>query len=185
MTLELSEHDVHDLGIFTDGSFDAGTCSFALMFSPEPVRVLREVKRVLAPGGRAALCVWDEPARNACFTTMFSAPREVTPIPAPLPDAPGPFALAAPGALQRVLSEAGFRSIEVESAAAPFEFESLAEHFEMSCDMAAPVQRAVSAMSVADVDRFSARLAAALAPYRLAADRLRVPATPVCATGTV
>jgi SAM-dependent methyltransferase len=182
LTLELREHDMHDLSAYDAGSFDAVTCSFALMFSPEPVRVMREVHRVLAPEGRVALCVWDEPARNAYFTTMFGALREVATMPAPAPGAPGPFALAAPGALERVLREAGFRDIAVESVPAPFEFESLADHFEMSCDMAPPLNRAVATWSAPDIERFKALLAAALAPFRIG-DRLRVPATALCATG--
>jgi enediyne biosynthesis protein CalE5 len=183
VTLELREQDMHDLSAFDAGSFDAVTCGFALMFSSEPVRVMREVHRVLAPEGRVALCVWDEPARNAYFTTMFGALREVATMQAPAaPGASGPFALAAPGLLERILREAGFRDIAVESVPVPFEFESLADHFEMSCDMATPLNRAVAAMSAPDIERFKALLAAALAPFRVG-NRLRVPATALCATG--
>src|SRR5262249_39373848 len=61
VTLELRELDMHDLRSFADGSVDAVTCGFALMFSPDPVKVLREIQRVLKPGRAFALAVWDEP----------------------------------------------------------------------------------------------------------------------------
>ncbi len=42
---------------FADGAFDVVTCQQALQFLPERGRALREMRRVLAPGGRAALAV--------------------------------------------------------------------------------------------------------------------------------
>jgi len=54
---------------FADGSFDAVVSQFGLMFFPEPVVALREMMRVLRPGGRLAVAVWaslaDTPAYAA------------------------------------------------------------------------------------------------------------------------
>ena len=46
----LHEADVHDLP-FADGTFDHAVAGLALCTVPRPVEALREVKRVLAPGG--------------------------------------------------------------------------------------------------------------------------------------
>jgi ubiquinone/menaquinone biosynthesis C-methylase UbiE len=43
---------------FPDGSFDIVTCQLGLQFIPDRAKALREMKRVLVPGGRLALLVW-------------------------------------------------------------------------------------------------------------------------------
>jgi SAM-dependent methyltransferase len=42
-----------------DRTFDAVVCQFGLMFFTDRERALREMLRVLAPGGRLAIAVWD------------------------------------------------------------------------------------------------------------------------------
>jgi ubiquinone/menaquinone biosynthesis C-methylase UbiE len=49
---------------FADGSFDAVVCQFGLMFFPDKAKSFAEVRRVLAPGGRYALSVWDSHRYN-------------------------------------------------------------------------------------------------------------------------
>ena len=55
--------DAEELPV-ADGSFDAALCALGLMYVPDPVRALGEMRRVLGPGGRAAAAVWG--ARQNC-----------------------------------------------------------------------------------------------------------------------
>jgi SAM-dependent methyltransferase len=171
---------MHDLRGVPDASADAVTLAFALMFSPEPVKALREARRVLKPGGHFAVCVWDEPAKNPFFTTMFGALGEFVAMPAPAPGAPGPFGLAAPGALERVMREAGFTDIAVASLPMAFEFESVDQHWEINSALAAPLKRAAETLPPDGVSRLRAAIAQALAPF-MDGPRVRVTATPLCA----
>jgi SAM-dependent methyltransferase len=55
--LEWRQGDAADLP-FADGSFDVVLCQSGLMFVPDPVRALREMRRVTRPGGTVAVQVW-------------------------------------------------------------------------------------------------------------------------------
>jgi SAM-dependent methyltransferase len=49
---------------FADGSFDAIVCQFGVMFFPDKAKSFSEAHRVLAPGGRYLLSVWDSHRYN-------------------------------------------------------------------------------------------------------------------------
>ncbi len=49
---------------FEDEQFDAALCGLGLMYIPDPVQSLKEMYRVLNPGGRAVIAIWG--ARKNC-----------------------------------------------------------------------------------------------------------------------
>ncbi|HZA66724.1 MAG TPA: methyltransferase domain-containing protein [Geminicoccaceae bacterium] len=53
-----------------DASFDAAVCGLGLMYVPDPVRALCEMRRLLRPGGRAAAAVWGA-RRNCGWAEIF------------------------------------------------------------------------------------------------------------------
>jgi ubiquinone/menaquinone biosynthesis C-methylase UbiE len=88
-------------------SFDAVVSRFGIMFFPAPVLAVREMLRVLKPGGKIALAVWHFAERNPFHYTLSRAVEHYVESPAPAEDAPDAFRYAAPGKLRAVLSEAG------------------------------------------------------------------------------
>ena len=92
-----------------DASFDVAYCQFGLMFVPEPLRALREIRRVLRPGGRVGIAVWSVPEKVG----LFLIPRIVAPaLPPTTGEAPpSPMSMGAPGLIEDLVAEAGFRDV--------------------------------------------------------------------------
>lgn len=57
---------------FGDNSFDAVLCQFGLMFFADRLQSLREMRRVLCPGGRVAVAVWDTYANSPGYATLIT-----------------------------------------------------------------------------------------------------------------
>jgi len=55
---------------FADGTFDAAVCGLGLMYVPDPVKAVCEMRRILRPGGRAAAAVWGA-RRNCGWAEIF------------------------------------------------------------------------------------------------------------------
>jgi SAM-dependent methyltransferase len=119
-----------------DASFDVVYCQFGLMFVPEPLRALREMRRVLRPGGRIGVAVWSVPEKVG----IFLIPRIVAPaLPPTTGEAPpSPMIMGAPGLIEEMVAEAGFRdvvrhsvTISYEVADAENEWQRWRENFSM------------------------------------------------------
>ena len=95
-----------------DGSFDVALCQFGLMFVPEPVQALLEVKRVLRAGGRLGVNVWSTGDKVKLFTATGSVPQPYTPQAEPGQELPTSLQLGEPGLIERLVEEAGFRDVQ-------------------------------------------------------------------------
>ena len=96
---------------FDDGSFDRVVCQFALMFLADRAAALREMARVLAPGGRVAIATWSSADRSPGYAAMIALLDRL--FGAEAADAlRAPFCLGDPGELRSLVGEA-FPDVEV------------------------------------------------------------------------
>ncbi len=100
-----------------DETFDAVICRLGLMLLPNPQQALREIHRVLKPGGKLAALVWSSPKHNPLWSlplgilSNYASGASST--------GPNPFALSDPSVFEQELTEAGFHMVSTQ--ALPFE----------------------------------------------------------------
>ena len=103
---------------FETAAYDGAFSMFGLMFFPDRAAGLREMKRVLKPGGRGVISSWipfDGP-----FGVLFQAASEIIPG---LPTGGG-FALSDEDSIRREMTEAGFTNVAVHRIAQELKAES-------------------------------------------------------------
>jgi len=125
--LRTLEADGERLGDLPAGSFDAAISRVGVIYFPDQQAALAGIRRALRTGGRFAAITYSTPAANEFFSIPVSIIRERAQLPAPAPGQPGPFSLGAPGVLERVLADAGFHDVTVETVQAPVRMASAAE----------------------------------------------------------
>jgi ubiquinone/menaquinone biosynthesis C-methylase UbiE len=107
---------------FPDGAFDAVVGAFVVNHLPEPEDGVAELARVLRPGGRIVLAMWDAPERVALFGLFEEAMRRAgVHAGAAMPAGPPAHRFADPGELRGLLETAGLdevalRTLEVRAA---------------------------------------------------------------------
>jgi SAM-dependent methyltransferase len=97
---------------FPDQSFDAVVSQFGLMFFTDRRQALREMQRVLAPGGHLAVAVWDSLDNIPAFARLVALLEQTAGRRAA--DAlRAPFALGDRQELASLFSDAGATSVEI------------------------------------------------------------------------
>jgi ubiquinone/menaquinone biosynthesis C-methylase UbiE len=113
---------------FAGGSFDAVLAAFLVNHVPRPERAAAELCRVVAPGGRVAVAMWDRPERVAFLGLFDEAMREAAVrTGAAVPPGPSAYRFADDGELRGLLEGAGLDAATVHDVAFPFEIRDAAE----------------------------------------------------------
>lgn len=96
---------------FRSGAFDAVVAGYVLNHLPRPEAAVAELARVLAPGGRVAMTVWDAPGDNPAIGLFGPVVAELG-LSAVVPPGPDSQQFADDAAVRRLL--AGWEEVRVE-----------------------------------------------------------------------
>jgi len=110
-----------------DESFDAVISRVGLIYFPDQQKALKEMLRVLKPGGKVAAVVYSTPDKNKFFSIPVSIIRNRAKLPPPLPGQPGPFSLGPAGTIEKEFTQAGFINVKSELVDSPLNLSSAAE----------------------------------------------------------
>jgi SAM-dependent methyltransferase len=108
---------------FANGSFDVVFCQLGLQYFPDRSAALREMRRVLAAGGRLVLLVWRPIQRSPGYAILADAlERHLGVEAATIMRAP--FGLGDPEQLRTLMTGAGLGDVEIRSSVGTVRFTS-------------------------------------------------------------
>lgn len=178
--LRLLEADFNAPLPLADASFDAVTSRLALMAADDPVATLRELRRVLEPGGRLVTVVWASLADNP----WFAVPREA--VAAVLGNERASFArafgrLGDPDEAAAVHRAAGLHDVEACLLRERRVAADAADYWQGLARENGHFRRVAAALGDAERAALAGEVEARLAPYR-EEDHLALPRTLVLVT---
>ena len=152
---------------FPDGGFDRVLCQAGLQFVPDRLGALREMRRVLRPGGRVALLVWRALHHSPGFAALADALQAVVgPEAAAVMRAPFVFG-DDPRPLADLLESTGFVDVSVQAHTGTVRFASV-EAFVRCQRAASPLAAHVDVRHEPDLIAYVAARAPAVFPIEAA-----------------
>jgi SAM-dependent methyltransferase len=118
---------------FGDSQFDVVVSNLGVCHVPDQPRALSEVRRVLRPNGRFAMTVWCGPDVSPCFEIVYDAIKAHGSADVSAPPGPDFHQFAKWAVAEKLLTDAGFNSIDLEIVDCAWELkapEALSEIYE-------------------------------------------------------
>jgi SAM-dependent methyltransferase len=162
---------------------DAVLCRWGIMLVVDSEAAAHEIRRVLKPGGRAALAVWDEPGRNPWTTVASQAMLELGFAEPPDPGEPGMFKLAPDGALRELLESAGLLDVTVTPVAMERRFDDVDQYIAETLQMSSRFRSAYRELDFERQQELRRRVAADARPFAAADGSLLLPGSSLVGIG--
>jgi SAM-dependent methyltransferase len=156
-------------------SVDKILCRWGIMLVVDPAAAGHEARRVIRPGGRLVAAVWDQSRHNPWATIPGRALLELGHTERPDPDAPGMFALAAPGRLVELLESAGFVDVQVEAVEIARPAPSVDAYIAETLDLSGVFSGVIDQLSDSERDRVVDKIAQLAEPFAQPDGSLRFP----------
>jgi SAM-dependent methyltransferase len=160
--LKIATHvmDGHALR-FDDDTFDAAGSQFGVMLFPDMPRGIREMARVVKPGGRVLMTVYGDPHQIDFLGFFVRAVKTVRPdFDGPPPDPPPlPFQLQDPRRLRAELQAADLSDVQVDTIMESTSFRSGRELWEWVVWSNPIVESILGGLQLSDAERSSIELA--------------------------
>lgn len=149
--IETKEMDGENLTL-ADNSFDTVISRVGLIFFPDQQKALKEMKRVLKPGGFVAAIVYSTADKNKFFSIPVSVIRKRAQLPPPLTGQPGPFSLGAEGVLDDAFKKAGFINVQSKTVSAPVQMDKAEDCVQFEYESFAALHQMLGGLSNSEKD---------------------------------
>lgn len=158
------QSDAEQLSV-NERDFDAAVCRWGLMFMPDLVGALKQIRAHLKAGARFATAVWSTPDKVPMITLGADAVRKLANLPPPPPNVIDPLRLANTSILERALGEAGFKDVAIERMQVVWEMETPGDFAQFRRDVSAPFRALLQRQTSEVRDRIIAAVTEAALAY--------------------
>ncbi|HET9280295.1 MAG TPA: class I SAM-dependent methyltransferase [Flavitalea sp.] len=145
---------------FAANSFHVVTGFNSFQYAGSFENALIEARRVLKPGGRLVMAIWDKPEMNDA-THILKAIGSL--VPPPPPGTPGPFALSEDGKIEQICDGIGLDMLYKTTVACPF----LYHHIQDATRSFMSTGPAASAMDYRDREIVEETIIKAFRPFHI------------------
>lgn len=94
--------------------FDIAFSRFGVMFFEDPFEAFNNINHSLKDDGQLSFVCWQNASLNPWQSLSIQVIKEFLDLPAPAPKSPGPFAFEDKSYINEILTESGFRDIEIK-----------------------------------------------------------------------
>jgi ubiquinone/menaquinone biosynthesis C-methylase UbiE len=168
---------------FPDNSFDVVVSRLGAMFFPDAEGAMREMLRVLKPGGSITFAVWYKSDVNPFCYLVSGVMDQHVKAPVADPNAPNAFRFAEPGKLADVMTRAG--AIEVRDEIVSFDIEapiSALEFWTMRSETSDTLREKLANLPASEQTQIAAEVQEAVKQF-FPANQMKFPAQMLIATG--
>jgi SAM-dependent methyltransferase len=148
-----------------DDAVDGVVSRWSYMLMADPAAAFKETRRVLRPAGRLAFAVWGTAEKNPWQAVPGMTLVQRGHMPAPVPGAPGIFALGEPGRIRGLVVGAGFAEPELEEIAFEIRYANADDVWDALVHLS-PLGRTLDELSEDEREATRAAVLQSMAPYR-------------------
>jgi SAM-dependent methyltransferase len=168
---------------FEDATFDAAVSGYGLMHVADPAAVLREMYRVVRPGGRIAVSVWEKPGPGNAFGVFFGAMKAHADLDVDLPHGPDFFQFGDPDRMTAGLQTIGLADVRASRVEQVWSWDDPLGIVRAVLEGAVRARALLLAQSEATRAAIDAAVADGMAAYRTPDGDYRMPMPAIVGSG--
>ncbi|MEI8153148.1 MAG: methyltransferase domain-containing protein [Hyphomicrobiales bacterium] len=139
---------------FADNSFDAATMALVISFVPDPLQAVREMARVVRPGGSIAAYMWDFPGGGLPLEPIQAVLRSMG---APNVNPPG-YEASRQDRMRAIWAQAGLQAVETRVIRIRLHYSSFDDFWDSNSVPVGPAGKALELLSPERREQLKAQL---------------------------